>query len=101
MRDADILHPRGRGGPKPPQKAPPPAVKAPPPVKKQPPPVKPPARPGKLSLIGSYLPSLIRFLILAGGIVAIVYGAMYYLVNNVQVQPREMTEIVEIPKAGK
>jgi hypothetical protein len=99
MGEADILHPRGRGGPKPPPK-PAPAAQ-PPPVKKAPPPVKPPAGPRKPSLIGSYVPSLIRFLILAGGLVAIVYGAMYFLANNVQVQPRQMTEIIEIPKAGK
>ncbi len=47
------------------------------------------------------LPSLIRFLILAGGVVAVIYGAMYALVDNVHVQPRQITEIVEIPRAAK
>ena len=47
------------------------------------------------------VPSLIRFLILAGGLAAAIYGAMYALVATVQVQPREMTQIIEIPKAPK
>ena len=47
------------------------------------------------------MPSLIRFLIIVGGLAAAVYGAMYALVATVQVQPREMTQIVEIPKAPK
>ncbi len=47
------------------------------------------------------MPSLIRFLILAGGVVAVIYGAMYALVDNVHVQPRQITEIVEIPRAAK
>jgi hypothetical protein len=42
---------------------------------------------------------LIRFLILCGGVVAVIYGAMWALVESAQVQPREMTEIVDIPKA--
>ena len=51
-------------------------------------------------LVGAFVPSLLRFLILVGGVVAVVYGAMYALATNVKVQPREMTEIVEIPKAA-
>ncbi len=47
------------------------------------------------------MPSLIRFVILAGGVVAVIYGVMYFLVDSVQVQPREMTDIVEIPRAPK
>ena len=47
------------------------------------------------------MPSLIRFLIIAGGLAAAIYGAMYALVATVQVQPREMTQIIEIPKAPK
>ncbi len=46
------------------------------------------------------MPTLIRFVILTGGVVAVIYGAMYFLVDSVQVQPREMSEIVEIPKAA-
>ena len=47
------------------------------------------------------MPSLIRFLILVGGVVALVYGAMWGLVETVQVQPREMSQIIDIPKAPK
>ena len=42
---------------------------------------------------------LIRFVIITGGLVALVYGGMVALVANVKVQPREMTQIVAIPKA--
>ncbi len=95
MREADLLRPRGRSGGKltPPKPAPKPA---PIPVAK--PASGPPKQP---SLIGAYMPSLLRFLILAGGVVGTIYGAMYFLATNVQVQPREMTEIVDIPKAPK
>ena len=47
------------------------------------------------------MPSLIRFLLVVGVIVGLVYGGMIALVQNVKVQPREMTQIVEIPKAPK
>ena len=47
------------------------------------------------------MPSLIRFLILTAGVVAVIYGAMYFLATSVKLQPREMSEIVEIPKAAK
>jgi hypothetical protein len=47
------------------------------------------------------LPSLIRFLILVGGIVGLVYGGMIMLVASVKVQPREMSQIVDLPKAPK
>jgi hypothetical protein len=47
------------------------------------------------------LPSLIRFLILVGGLVGLVYGGMIMLATGVKVQPREMTQIVELPKAPK
>ena len=97
MPDIDIVHPRGRGGKDPPKTAPPPKP-APPTPKPKP---EPPRTPKKSSPLGKFVPSLIRFLILVGGVVAVVYGAMYYLANNVQVHPREMTEIIEIPKAGK
>jgi hypothetical protein len=46
------------------------------------------------------VPTLIRFVILSAGVVAVIYGAMYFLVESVKVQPREMSEIVEIPKAA-
>jgi len=47
------------------------------------------------------LPSLIRFLLIVGGLVGLVYGGMIALVATVKVQPREMTQTVEIPKAPK
>ena len=47
------------------------------------------------------MPTLIRFVILTGGVVAVIYGAMYFVADSVKVQPREMSEIVEIPKAPK
>ena len=47
------------------------------------------------------MPSLIRFLILAGGVVAADLRRHVALVATVQVQPREMTQIIEIPKAPK
>jgi len=47
------------------------------------------------------VPTLIRFVILTGGVVAVIYGAMYFVADSVKVQPREMSEIVEIPKAPK
>ncbi len=47
------------------------------------------------------MPSLIRFLILVGGLVGLVYGGMIALVASVKVQPREMTQIIDIPKAPK
>ena len=47
------------------------------------------------------MPTLIRFVIITGALVALVYGGMIALVANVKVQPREMTQIVAIPKAPK
>jgi hypothetical protein len=47
------------------------------------------------------VPTLIRFLIIVGALVGLVYGGMVALVANVKVQPREMSQIVEIPKAPK
>ena len=47
------------------------------------------------------MPTLIRFLIIVGALVGLVYAGMIALVANVKVQPREMSQIVEIPKAPK
>jgi hypothetical protein len=44
------------------------------------------------------LPSLIRFVVTVGALVGLVYLGMLALVANVKVQPREMTEIVTLPK---
>ena len=93
MPNSSLLQPRGRGG----GNAPPPKPK---PVSKPAPAAKAASAPPKQpSRIGAFVPSLLRFLILVGGVVAVVYGAMYALATNVKVQPREMTEIVDIPKA--
>jgi hypothetical protein len=47
------------------------------------------------------VPTLIRFLVIVGLLVGLVYGGMIALVSTVKVQPREMTQTVEIPKAPK
>lgn len=47
------------------------------------------------------LPSLFRFLFLLGVLAALVYGGMIALVAYVQVEPREITQSVPIPKAPK
>jgi hypothetical protein len=46
------------------------------------------------------VPSLIRFIITVGALVGLVYLGMLMLVANVKVQPREMTQIVTLPKAN-
>jgi hypothetical protein len=47
------------------------------------------------------VPTLIRFLVIVGVLVGLVYGGMIALVTMVKVQPREMSQTVEIPKAPK
>ena len=47
------------------------------------------------------LPSLFRFILVLGVIAALVYGGMIALVTFVQVQPREITETIQLPKPGK
>jgi len=47
------------------------------------------------------LPTLIRFLILTGGVVGFVYLGLLLLADGVKVQPREMSQVIEIPKAPK
>jgi hypothetical protein len=47
------------------------------------------------------VPTLIRFLVIVGLLVGLVYGGMIALVTMVKVQPREMSQTVEIPKAPK
>ena len=47
------------------------------------------------------MPSLIRFLVIAAALAALVYGGMVALVATVKVQPREMTQVVPIPTAPK
>ena len=47
------------------------------------------------------VPTLFRFLVIIAVLAGLVYGGMIALVTMVKVQPREMTEIVKIPKAPK
>ena len=47
------------------------------------------------------MPTLIRFLVTIAGLAGLVYGGLWLLAGSVKVQPREMTEIVELPKAPK
>jgi hypothetical protein len=47
------------------------------------------------------VPTLIRFLVIVGLLVGLVYGGMIALVTMVKVQPRDMSQTVEIPKAPK
>jgi len=45
------------------------------------------------------VPSLFRFLVIVAALAGLVYGGMIALVANVKVQPREMSQIVTLPKA--
>ena len=45
------------------------------------------------------MPTLFRFLIILAVLAGLAYAGMTALVANVKVEPREMTEIVILPKA--
>jgi hypothetical protein len=45
------------------------------------------------------LPTLIRFVVTVAALAGLVYLGMQALVANVKVQPREMTQIVTLPKS--
>ena len=47
------------------------------------------------------MPTLIRFLVIVGVLAGLVYGGMIALVALVKVEPREMSQSIEIPKAPK
>ena len=47
------------------------------------------------------MPTLIRFLVIVAVLVGLVYGGMIALVATVKVQPREMSQTIEIPKTPK
>jgi hypothetical protein len=47
------------------------------------------------------LPSLIRFIVIVGAIVAIAYGVMIALVTSVTPQPREMTYTIPAQRLNK
>jgi hypothetical protein len=45
------------------------------------------------------VPTLFRFLFIVGVLAGLAYVGMIALVANVKIEPREMTEIVTLPKA--
>jgi hypothetical protein len=45
------------------------------------------------------VPTLFRFLFIVGVLAGLAYAGMIALVANVKLEPREMTEIVTLPKA--
>jgi hypothetical protein len=47
------------------------------------------------------VPSLIRLLVIAAALAGLVYGGMVALVSTVKLEPREMTQVVPIPRAPK
>jgi phage shock protein PspC (stress-responsive transcriptional regulator) len=47
------------------------------------------------------VPTLIRFLVIVAVLAGLVYGGMIALVALVKVEPREMSQSVEVPKAPK
>jgi hypothetical protein len=47
------------------------------------------------------VPSLIRFLVTIGVLVAIAYGAMFALVTFVEPKPREMTQTISPARLNK
>jgi hypothetical protein len=47
------------------------------------------------------VPSLIRFIVIIGVLVAIAYGAMFALVNLVEPKPREMTQTISPSRLNK
>ena len=49
----------------------------------------------------SALPSLIRFLVAVAVLAGLVYGGLFALANFVKVKPREITQTIQLPKAGK
>ena len=47
------------------------------------------------------MPTLVRFVVMVAGVVALAYFGMEFLVASVKVEPREITQVIEIPKAPK
>lgn len=47
------------------------------------------------------MPSLIRFLVIAGILAGLIYGGMIALVTFVQPQPREMTQTIPPSRLNK
>jgi hypothetical protein len=49
----------------------------------------------------NYMPSLIKFLLLAGILAGIIYGGMIALVTFVEPQPREMSQTIPPARLNK
>ncbi len=47
------------------------------------------------------MPSLIRFLLAVAVLVGLVYGGLFALANFVKLTPREITQTIQLPRAGK
>ncbi len=47
------------------------------------------------------MPSLIRFLVAAAVLAGLAYAGLFALANLVKVKPREITQTIQLPKAGK
>jgi hypothetical protein len=47
------------------------------------------------------VPTLIRFVLVLGGLAALTGGGIFYLATFVKVSPHEITETVTLPKAPK
>ena len=47
------------------------------------------------------LPTLIRLVIVLGGLAALAYGGIFYLATFVKIAPHEISETVTLPKAPK
>ncbi|MDE3174918.1 MAG: histidine kinase [Pseudomonadota bacterium] len=45
------------------------------------------------------MPTLIRFVLVLGGLAALGYGGLFALANFVKVTPHEISATVELPKA--
>ena len=56
---------------------------------------------GAAALRSRRLPTLIRFVIVVGGLAALIYGGLFYLATAVRIPPHEITETIELPKAPK
>ena len=47
------------------------------------------------------MPTLIRLVLVLGGLAAAIYGGLFVLANFVKVTPHEITQTVTLPKAPK
>ncbi len=47
------------------------------------------------------MPTLIRYVVVLGGLAALAYGGIFYLATFVKIRPHEITETVILPKSPK